>query len=142
LEYSAKLNNKFYEADCELGQMYLIKSLQEKTTNNENFSLDENKAYQHLDICLNHNGANNLVIEAVVSSAINHYAVNNDYPKLVGLYENLTRFQGQNPKVWTTLASLYAKVGNKQKAILAANQATKLDPSLKNDTDEFIKTLK
>jgi tetratricopeptide (TPR) repeat protein len=141
LEYSSRFNKNFYESDCQLGQMYLLRAGARASTSPESLS-DTEKGYASLDVCLANGGADMMVIERIIGQAINYYIGKGDLPKVISLYEQMARYQGNNSKVWISLARLYSQVGEKDKAEYCANKAAELDPSIKSDAEEFIRQLK
>ena len=58
------------------------------------------------------------------------------------LYLRLSVLESSNIKVWIDLAKIYARQGEKEKAIEAAEKAAEVDPSIKSYAEEFIKNLK
>ncbi len=139
LEYAEPMNPNFYETSCQLGQIYIIKSGLEGETDKAGL---QEKGYVQLDKCLSNGGGDMLAVESVIVQAINHYSEKEDLDKVVQLYEQLVNFRQKDPTVWKNLALLYANVGNIDRAEKAANVAAQLDPSLREDVDQFIKQLK
>ncbi|MFA5248703.1 MAG: O-antigen ligase family protein [Patescibacteria group bacterium] len=141
LEYSRHFNENFFESDCQLGQMYLLRAGARASTSPESLS-DTEKGYANLDVCLANGGADMLVVERIIGQAINYYLGKGDLSKAISLYEQLVRYQGKNSKIWISMAQLYVKVGENDKAEYCANKAAELDPSIKSDVEEFIRQLK
>jgi tetratricopeptide (TPR) repeat protein len=143
LEQALALNSKFYEVDCQLGQIYLIKQSELAGDKKASSSAAEigAKGWGALDACLANNGAELLVVNDIVKEAINHYLGKNDLDKVVALYERLVAIENNNASYWVSLARLYAEKGNTDKAAAAALQAAAIDPKLKADADEFVKQL-
>jgi tetratricopeptide (TPR) repeat protein len=138
LEYASTFNEDFFETSCQLGQIYLLQGNMEGEQ--DKTALSE-KGYQELDKCLNNGGGDLLAVEGVIIQAINHYSEKEDLDKVLQLYEQLINFRQKDPAVWKNLAMLYAKAGNIDRAEKAANVAAQIDPSLRNDVDEFIRQL-
>ncbi len=141
LERVAPLNDKFFETYCQLGQIYLIKASVKETPDAEKPGLQD-KGYGALDKCLVNGGGDMLAVESVIVQAINHYSEKEDLDKVIQLYEQLVNFRQKDANVWKNLALLYAKIGNIEGAEKAADNAAKIDPSLRADVDAFIKQLK
>jgi tetratricopeptide (TPR) repeat protein len=141
LENVAPLNEKFFETYCQLGQIYLIKGNVKGTPDSEKPAFQE-KGYEALDRCLANGGGDMLAVESVIAQAINHYSEKQDIDKVVQLYEQLVNFRQKDATVWKNLALLYAQTGELEKAQSAADNAAKIDPSLRADVDAFIKQLK
>ncbi len=72
---------------------------------------------------------------------INYYADKQDYPRVVQLYEQATQLSPQDFQLWASLASAYAKVGDKVKAIAAAEKVRSLSPQSAATVDVFIQGL-
>ena len=137
-EYAQSLNPDFFDSSCQLSEMYYLKA---KTVTTSSRSSFEAKEYSNLDACLAGGGQNLLVLKSMVTEAIAHYDAKKDYQNLASLYEQLTAYDSQDPNIWINLAQLYARLGEKQKAIEAANQAVQINPELKADAQDFINQL-
>jgi tetratricopeptide (TPR) repeat protein len=141
LEYARKFNEKYYETDCQLGQIYLLKADSEPATSTALVELTD-KGYAALGNCLDSGGADMLVVEKIIAQAINYYLAESDLKKSASLYERMTDLHGDNYKIWINLARLYQEIGEKEKAAYSANKAAEIEPSLKSDVEEFIKQLR
>ncbi len=139
LEYAATLNDDFFETFCQLGQVYILKSGME---GEEDKSGLREKGFAALDKCLNNGGGDMLAVEGVIAQAINYYSEKQDLDKVIQLYEQLVNFRQKDATVWKNMALLYAQSGNIDRAEKAANVAAQIDPSLRNDVDEFIRQIK
>lgn len=128
LEYAISLNEKYYDSVCTLARFYFI------LENNE-------KGFVAMDKCLDTGGSGLLSPVSYVQNLINHYAEKEDWPRIIKLYERLTGLSPSDSKVWVNLASLYARMDEKEKAIEAARKAAELDPSMKDEVDVFIRSL-
>jgi O-antigen ligase len=128
LEYAISLNEKYYDSVCTLARFYFI------LENNE-------KGFEAMDKCLDTGGSGTLSPLSYAQNLVNHYAEKEDWPRIIMLYERLTGLSPNDSKVWVNLASLYARVGDKEKAIEAAKKAGELDPSMKDEIDVFIRSL-
>lgn len=141
IEYARKFNENFYEADCQLGQIYLLQAIGNTSTSTIVADSTE-KGYKSLDKCLANDGANMLVADRIIVDAINHYSSEGNIDNVVALYEQLARAHGEDYKIWINLARLYKDIGDIEKAEFAANKAAELEPSMKSDAENFIRQLK
>ena len=73
---------------------------------------------------------------------IDHYADQHDYRKLAELYENALQSNPADDQLYASLAAVYANLGEKDKARLAAEKAVRINPSLANATRAFLRSLK
>ena len=94
-----------------------------------------------MSACIDKGGTSTLSPAGFVISLINHYAEKKDWPRVLKLYERLSRLDSKNAKVWANLANLYAKFGDKKKAVKAARKTGELDPNMKKSADDFIQRL-
>jgi tetratricopeptide (TPR) repeat protein len=143
LEKASGFNTNFYETYCQLGQIYLIKEDQVNKSNATSSAKElESKAWTALDNCLSHeDGASMIVVPEIIKMAINHYIDGKDVDRVIALYQQLIRVEGNNSQYLVTLARLYAEKGDKEMAKQTALQAAQADPKLKADADQFIKQL-
>ncbi len=72
---------------------------------------------------------------------INYYADKEDYPQVALLYEQAIVLSPNDFQLYASLATVYAKLGEKDKAILAAQKVVELNPASKANVDAFIKSL-
>jgi len=72
---------------------------------------------------------------------INIYEKVGNYPKIVELYEMAIEEQPQNPQLYASLATAYAKIGNYDKARETALRAAQIDPKFKDEAEKFINSL-
>lgn len=70
------------------------------------------------------------------------YQTTKDYGSALEVYKELVRVAPQNSKYRATYAALLANAGRRDEARLEAQEAVKLDPSLKGETEQFLKILK
>ena len=73
---------------------------------------------------------------------INLYSKAGKYDKLVECYKKAIELEPNNAQLYASLASAYAETGDKKMAIFYAEKATELDPSFKEEAEEFINSLK
>lgn len=128
LEYAAGLNEKYYDSFCNLARYNFI-------------AKNKDRGFEAMDKCLDLGGAGLLSPEDYVNSLINYYAAKEDWPRVLKLYERMSKLKPKDPKTWINLATLYAKAGDNGKAIEAANKVTEIDPTLKDDVEVFIREL-
>ena len=128
LKYAASLSDTYYDSYCHLGRTLL-------------YAKNEEEAYKYLDQCINLGGIDMISPAGLVKALINKYVELKDEDKVIKLYVRLTNLEKDNAKNWIILAKLYAKQGKKEKAIKAAKNASKIDPSIKNASEDFIKSL-
>jgi O-antigen ligase/Tfp pilus assembly protein PilF len=69
------------------------------------------------------------------------YEKTGNYSKVLEYYIMAVEEQPQNPQVHASLAVAYAKMGQKEEAIKSALKAAELDPSFKEEAEQFIKSL-
>jgi tetratricopeptide (TPR) repeat protein len=69
---------------------------------------------------------------------INHYADKGNYAKVAELYERAIRVSPADYQLHANLAATYAKLGERQKAIAAAQKALQLNPSLEPYFKRFV----
>ena len=124
LKYAASLNEKYYDSTCHLAKVLF-------------FYKEEEEGYKYMDQCIDLGGTE-LLDANICKSLINHYIELEDWPKVIKLYERLTRAEKKEVKHWINLAKLYAQTGEKEKAREAAEKAMELDPSIKDYAEEFI----
>ncbi len=133
LEYAASLNDNYFEAQCQLAQARLMpQEIDEE---------EEVKGYASLDRCLENGGQGFLVALNAIKRGINHYAQEGNMEHVVKLYKQLVKYEPKNPENWINLAKLHNNVGNYEQAIKAAEKAKEVEPSLKDDVNEFIKVI-
>ncbi len=73
---------------------------------------------------------------------IDLYSNTKDYYKLIELYETAIELQPENAQLYASLAVIYAKVGEIEKAISYAQKAGEIDESFKSEAEQFINNLK
>ena len=64
-----------------------------------------------------------------------------NYQKLAETYEQLAALKSRNYRYQTSLAIVYAQLGEKEKARSAALKAQELNPQIEPQTQEFLKEL-
>ncbi len=127
LKYAETLNEDYYDSVCRLARVRIIEK--------------KPKGYEDMSACIDKGGTSTLSPAGFVISLINHYAEKKDWPRVLKLYERLSRLDSKNAKVWANLANLYAKFGDKKKAVKAARKTGELDPNMKKSADDFIQRL-
>lgn len=65
-----------------------------------------------------------------------------NYRKLAEIYEALVKLNSKDPQYYASLATAYKQIGEKDKAIRAAQTAAKLDPSFVKEAQDFINSLR
>ncbi|MBU2415779.1 O-antigen ligase family protein [Patescibacteria group bacterium] len=129
LKYAITLNEDYYDSTCQLAQVYLSIG-----QNDEGFKL--------IDKCIDMGGVNLFQSPGLIKNLISHYAgQNNEFKKILKLYERLSVLEAKNVKIWIDLAKLYEQAGDKDKAIQTARKASALDKSLEKSVDQFIEKL-
>ena len=128
LQYVAGLNEKYYDSYCNLARYYFVFK-------------QEDKGFEAMSQCIDKGGASLLAPADYVKGLINHYTEKEDWTRVIKLYQRLSQLEPNNSKVWVNLASFYAQVGDKDKAIEAAEKSAELDPTLKDDVEGFIRGL-
>jgi O-antigen ligase len=149
LEKAKSIKDDFYDTDCQLSQIYLIKqseiSEEKSSTSPEAVAMGK-KGWAEMDTCLAAGATSNLAVTDVIKEAVNHYYVDNkelsdkDISYTISLLEQLTQYESSYQD-YLILARLYAQKGENDKAISAAQEVGKLNSDLKKDADSFIKTL-
>lgn len=131
LKIATSLNDKYYDSFCYLGRLQIMA---------ERY----NQGYKSIDKCIDLGGVNLLVRADFVKKLITYFSASStlDVPNLVKLYERLSKIESNNPKVFVDLAKIYAQTGDKEKAIVAAEKAAKIDPGLQTAVDGFVNQLK
>jgi len=69
------------------------------------------------------------------------YTINKSYKKLIPIYDSLLAFDGSNIQYRASLASIYKELGDYKNARAQALKIIELNPEMKNEVDEFLKTL-
>lgn len=83
---------------------------------------------------------------------INQAVAKNDWPKVINLYQRAIAVpadeyfladavQQRRAMLFAQLAAVYSRIGNRLKAIEAVREAVRLNPTLKEEAERFIKTL-
>ncbi|NIA18398.1 MAG: hypothetical protein GWO79_00785, partial [Actinobacteria bacterium] len=129
LLYAVGLNEKYYDSYCNLSRYYFI-------------GKNEEKGYEAMDKCLDLGGAVLLSPVGYVIGLVNYYTEKKDWDRVLALYKRVSQLKPNDTKVWVNLASLYAQVGEKEKAIEAAKKAGEINPAMKDEVDAFIRDLK
>lgn len=127
LKYAYGLNNDYYESVCKLAKVEIV--------------LKKDEGYSNMNQCLDKGGAETLYPSSFVGQLINYYAGKNDSARVLKLYEKMARLESNNAKILANLAQLYAREGQKEKAIEMARKAAELDPAIKDAAEEFIRKL-
>ncbi len=73
---------------------------------------------------------------------IDLYREAGEYDKMIRPYKTAIELQPKNAQLYAALASVYRQIGDIESAILYARKAGEIDPKYKNETDEFIESLK
>ncbi|MEA3464086.1 MAG: O-antigen ligase family protein [Patescibacteria group bacterium] len=128
MQYAVSLNKEYYDSYCHLGRMQL------------NFQREE-EGFKAMDQCIDLGGTVLLSPAAFVKNLINHYADQQDWQKVIKLYNRLTQLEPNNTQIWVNLAKFYEQEGEIEKAIEAAEKSAVLDPSLKDAVEQFIRGL-
>ncbi|MFH1255418.1 MAG: O-antigen ligase family protein [bacterium] len=129
LKYAVRLNEKYAESSCYLSKIYI-------------YFNEEEPGYDYLDKCLDLNGSSYVQPIDFLKVALKHYTEKNDQKRILTLYERWADLEQSNAKIFVNLSLLYAKTGNNDKAVKAAQKAAELDPSMKSAAEEFIRKLK
>lgn len=80
--------------------------------------------------------------EGDIARLLNVYIKLNDLEKITELYEALVKLKPKNPQYHASLATAYAKTGKIEEAIKEAQIAAALDPSFRQEAEQFIKSLR
>jgi O-antigen ligase/tetratricopeptide (TPR) repeat protein len=142
LETAAKISSTFYDTNCQLAQVYLIKQneLSQDKAAAATVAAEGAKAWPQMDICLANGGVSNLVISEVIKESINHYGAANNVDNVIALLEQLVQYES-SVEDYKNLAQLYVQKGEIDKAISAYEKISTIDPSLKKDVDSTVKKL-
>jgi O-antigen ligase/lipopolysaccharide biosynthesis regulator YciM len=128
LEEAAALNPEYYDSFCHLGRTLLF--------------LDRtDEAFEYMDKCIDLGGTELLAPADMVKDLVNHYVESEDWDRVLSLYGRLTELEREEPQHWVNMAKLYAKMGERDKAIEAARQAGQVDGSLADYVEGFIQSL-
>ncbi len=128
LLYAYSLNENYYDSACSLARAYF-------------FYQEEENGYRYMDECIDKGGVSLLGPADYIKALINHYAREESVDRVLALYERLTRLAPKEPEAWINLAKLYEHKEQYEKAIEAATQAGKADPSVKEYSDRFVEDL-
>jgi len=128
LKEATKLNDQYYDSFCHLSKTLLFMDKQEE-------------AYQYMDKCIDLGGTELLAPAGMVKNLVNHYVQTKDWERVLALYERLTELEKKNAKHWVNMAKLYAKEGQRQEAIEAAQKAAEIDPGISDYAQEFVNNL-
>jgi tetratricopeptide (TPR) repeat protein len=129
LKYAISLNKDYYESSCQLAKVYIILGKEEE-------------GYPLMNKCIDKGGKSILTPASFVKLLINHYLDKEDIKRLVSLHEILVEIEPNDAMTWVNLSKLYLQVGEKQKAIEAAEKSAQLDKSLESSVEKFIESLK
>jgi len=77
-----------------------------------------------------------------IARLLNVYIKLNNLEKITELYEALVKLKPKNPQYHASLATAYAKTGRIQEAIKEAQIAAALDPSFREEAEQFIKSIR
>jgi tetratricopeptide (TPR) repeat protein len=72
---------------------------------------------------------------------INYYADQQNYQRVADLYEQAVKLSPEDYQLYASLATVYAKLGEKDKAIQTAQKVVQLNPASQPSVDAFIKSL-
>lgn len=128
LNYAVNLDKNFPDGYCNLAQVYL-------STNKKDEGLRE------MDTCVDKGGAVSFNSENFLKQVAANYLGSNDFRRAALLYERLIELNPKNAQYYVGLAKSYAEIGEKEKAIQAAQNAGEIDPKLKQDVEIFIKQI-
>ncbi len=128
LKIAYNLNTKYFDSSCHLGKTLL-------------YMKKESEAFTYIDQCIDLGGAQLLAPAGQIRNFISHYRDANDSKKVIKLYEQLVRIEGNNINNMIELAKLYAENGEIEKAIKTATKISDKDPSVKQYVDGFIENL-
>jgi len=76
-----------------------------------------------------------------IKQLINAYSRTNDSQRIIALYQELISLSPNDASAYAGLAAVYAQSGDKQKAKELALQAAAIDPTYKDQAEQFIKGL-
>ena len=65
-----------------------------------------------------------------------------NFGKIAEIYEALIKLNSKNPQYYASLAAAYKEIGERQKAINAAQAAAALDPAFAAEAEAFIQSLR
>ncbi len=123
------LNIEYRDSACHLGKTLL-------------FMKKDEEAYEYIDKCIDLRGAGMLAPAGQIKSFIKHYEDLGDTGRMIKLYEELVKIEGNNIANMIDLAKLYAEAGFTEKAIGMAMTISEKDPSVKQYVSDFIESLK
>ena len=72
---------------------------------------------------------------------VNYYADKQDYQRVADLYEQAVKLSPNDYQLYASLATVYAKLGDRDKAIAAAQKVLQLNLASKPTVDAFLKSL-
>lgn len=79
--------------------------------------------------------------EGDLSKIVDIYVKKSDFKMLVKIYERLVSIQSKNPQYHSTLAYVYAKLGQFDQAVEEARAAVRLDSSYEAEAKAFLKAI-
>lgn len=123
--YAISLNPNIPEPYCQLAQVNFLFEKQEA-------------ALENLKDCQARNGLSLVGYSPLLVYAFEQYDEAADYQAALNILERLVYLQSEDPVVFIQLARINMLLGNTEKALLAAQGAVQLDPSLKGSLDEFL----
>lgn len=128
INYGVSLNPKFSNGYCILSTIYFFKN-------------EENKLYESADNCLKNEGTMSLDNVTIIVLMIDYYNKKKDFDKISKLYTILSNIDPLGKEYWIARTNIYIKQGNKEEAIKAAKKAAEVNPSIKENIEQFIKRL-
>jgi O-antigen ligase/tetratricopeptide (TPR) repeat protein len=100
---------------------------------------DETSAAKAIDQALNHGYTFKNIDDLKLAASL--CMEMNDLPALEKIYINALEFEPQNLQWYASLATVYSKLGQKDKAIETANKIIEIEPDARSQVEEFLKTL-
>lgn len=130
LNYAVSLKPDYPDSYCQLANIYF-------------FYKEYDVAYDDYDKCLDNGGGGLLKNIDLINGSIGRYQEKklNNPKRLIAYYEDLASANESDAQPWVMLAKLYREDGRKEQAIGAAKQAAKIDKSLSDAVDGFVKEL-
>lgn len=128
LKQAESLNPEYGEAVCQYARTLAAVKPKDKQVSSE------------LDSCIDKNGAKYLD-QNTVNDLLKRYEKASDTGRMIKIFEYVSSVQTTDGRVYASLAELYRRNGEIDKAISAARTAGDKDPSLRASAEQFIQKL-
>ena len=125
LNQAVKLNPAFATSYYYLGRAYLAGGEPDKA-----YDYIINQAIKER----NYRPQNNLILMSLAAQLVDQ----NNYGKVIEVYQAILKFEPNNANVMAALAAVYLQLDDYDKAIAMARQAAAIDPAFAEETEAFI----